>query len=107
MFKTNTMIGKQVYHKETLEEFEVDFVEIIEDTTIVYTTDNKSFNIDELTITPYQSLVDEYGSDNLKKFFRTQFKPIPHKVLEKLINGKTKTKTFKIFGWAITFTKSK
>lgn len=107
MFKTNTMIGKQVYHKETLEEFEVDFVENIEGTTIVYTTNNKSFSIEDICITPFQKLIDEYGKTELIHILNSQFKPMTDEEFENLFKCKSYPKVFKIFGWTITFTKSK
>lgn len=107
MFKTNTMIGKQVYHKETLEEFEVDFVENIEGTTIVYTNNNKSFSIEDICITPFQNLIDEYGKTELIHLLNSQFKPMTDEEFENLLKSKSYPKVFKIFGWTITFTKSK
>jgi hypothetical protein len=101
------MIGKQVYHKETLEEFEVVFVENIGDTTIVYTNNNKSFSIEDICVTPFQNLIDKYGKTELINFLNSQFKPMTDGEFENLLESKSYPKTFKIFGWTITFSKSK
>jgi hypothetical protein len=103
------MIGKKIFNKTTNEEFEVSFVEDIANATIVYTTDGRSFSINDVSITPWQSIIDEFGEDEVRNALRQAFKPIPQDEFDRLINKKKleKVKTFKIFGWTFSISKSK
>lgn len=107
------MIGKKIYNKKTNEEFDVEFVETIDNTTIVYTTDSKSFSVNDIELTPFQKIVDEFGKESVIRAIRTGAKGIPEDEFKLLMDQaktkskKPKSKTINIFGWTISFSKSK
>jgi hypothetical protein len=107
------MIGKKIYNKRTNEEFDVEFVETIDSTTIVYTTDSKSFSLNDIELTPFQKIVDEFGKEEVVRLIKTCAKGIPEDEFKLLIeqsktkSKKPKSKSINIFGWTISFSKSK
>jgi hypothetical protein len=113
------LIGKRFYKLKELEysgvlkEYAICDYEVIDDKIIVYTTNSKSFLLDDLKISPYQLIDDLVVDSNYKSYIRSMFNQNTNYdkmsvLLEKKDNQNKKiVKTFKIFGWTITFSKSK
>ena len=113
------LIGKRFYKPQeltgsgVLKEHIISDFEIIEDKLIVYTINSKSFLFEDLEISPYQLIDELLESPDYKSYIRSMFnqKTNSDKMLVFLdeINKKNnkKSKSFKIFGWTITLSKSK
>jgi hypothetical protein len=113
------LIGKRFYKPQELtgsgvlkEHIIYDF-EIIEYKLIVYTINSKSFLFEDLEISPYQLIDELLESPDYKSYINSRFNQKTNSdkmlvFLEEKNNKKTKkNKSFKIFGWTITLSKSK
>ena len=113
------LIGKK-YIKVSQEVLIINAVEIIDGKQIVFSTDGKSYYLDELILSDMDVSPSEMDDlkeylmfltedEGLQKAFNSKFnKDFNLDYMMGMIEGESrKMKSFKIFGWRITFSKSK
>jgi hypothetical protein len=102
-------LKKELNDNNQLREFSIVDSEIIEDKLIVYTSDCESYLFDDLQISPFQVIEDLKKDEDFVSLIQSYINQNcdMKSLIDRKENIRKKTKTFKIFGWTITLSKSK